>query len=316
MLSRTLRTTGARFYSDKPVFSVESFVNRIDALAKNRSSGGKKRWEISGKKQESQQPGQQSRPRRPQQPRTGKPDSAAQKAVRPRSAQPQRRTAGAAASASSAGSHGAVANAKPVDVKTSSRPAVDASHADSFAQPSFTGFTPSIKQATSAKPLTKRRQPFDRRRSRKPAPGRARVAARGNANNRGDARAARDAELQQGVLSGSQALDIVLRNAGSDATGCISVDKLDLRTISSSLVPSSVTYNTRVWSVLNHKNVSEKQIAQLVEEAVQGRLSEAGSTDEAVANALESNRYLDANTRMFLSKVAAGKIPPTQITQH
>lgn len=300
MLSRGLRATGRRFYSDKPAFSVESFVNRIDALTKNRTSGGKKKWEITGKKPDSNTP----RPRRPQQtganakpgPNGAKKAGAqgpVKKATRPRPSTPRTPKVDAAPAAAP----------KAVEVT--------ADRAESFAQPSFNGFTATTP---SAKPLTKRRpQPFDRRRARKPNSGRARVAGRNNANN--GARAAKAAEPEQGVLSGSQALNLVLKNAGSDATGCIEVDRLDLRTISSSLVPSSVTYNTRVWSVLNSTRVSDKNVAELVEQAVRGTLQETGAVDESVANALASNRYLSADTRAFLSQVAAGKISPKQITQ-
>ncbi|PRT54240.1 hypothetical protein B9G98_01860 [Wickerhamiella sorbophila] len=298
MLSRGLRTTGRRFYSDKPAFSVESFVSRIDALTKNRTPSGKKKWEISGKKADTNT---NYRPRRPQQngvngkpaPKRAPGQDNATRATRPRAPMTRGPKPSAAPGAAP----------KPV--------AIEANRADSFAQPTFTGFTAS---PAAAKPLAKRRpQPFDRRRARKPNSGRARVAGRSNANN--VSRATRAAEPEQGVLSGSQALNLVLKNSGSDSTGCIEVDRLDLRSISSSLVPSSVTYNTRVWSVLNKTRVSDKNVAELVERAVRGTLQVPSDADQSVVNALAGNRYLSADTRAFLSQVASGKITPKQISQ-
>lgn len=321
---------GCKAYSTG--FDVEGFISRIDALTKDSAASKNQRWKVSVPKREPRSASSTSKTRassdkaRGAPPHHHRPDHQKQTSV---NGQISNRNAGSSDSFATRGSlrvepHG-VARRLPSQLSgtRSSSPAGNtlAASAKRLAQeensPKF-GSLRSLELSTTQN-LTRSTKP--RTRTAGKSSRQSRQTTRRVAQQRQQSELPRFRDTgSSGFISGTQALQCILRNVGTERNGYIHVDQLTPETLAANLVPSAVTYNTRVWSLVNAQNVEKTSLDTLYSHNVSGRVEDGdrlpnlnGPLTDPAQVAISNNSTLSPSDKLLMSRIVAGEIRPSQL---
>lgn len=309
MLRRTV-ALGTRFYSDAKPFNIESFVSRIQDIrsrqAKKPSSGPNKRNKKPGVSATGN--------RQPKKPRPNK--QAGEKQGNTQAKKPSTNNFNAQGRPNGPSTRGNWRSApdssrspNTVAEAAAQQPTVDTISVES-ALPFY-----AAADKDEATALERRRTP---QRPRKAGAGNRRKPKRAAAKRAPVNRNAKTTTMtpeNTEFLSTKEAVELLL-NAQKSDNGFIQIDPMGPSTIVPNLAPSGTTYNSRVWSVVQHPT---GDIGQLVSSKVNGQYSglvvKGDSVADSVARALSANQYLSASDKQFLSNAASGKVAPSVIKQ-